>query len=109
MTEQQKDALKAKIASELERLVGEIARLEEITRPIIAEDMDDITRMNAIVNKSVNQAALSTAKARYAGLEYAVKHLETPEFGYCRDCGEPIAFARLLAMPEAVLCIECAS
>ncbi|WP_425305139.1 TraR/DksA family transcriptional regulator [Candidatus Tokpelaia sp.] len=26
---------------------------------------------------------------------------------YCRHCGEPIPPARLKAMPQAVLCVDC--
>lgn len=108
MTTTQILTLKDKIAAELERLFKDIQTLEEITRPIAAEDMDDITRMDSIVNKSVNEAALAAARSRYAGLEYAFKRLDDPEFGFCVECGEPIAFPRLLAMPETTRCIDCA-
>ena len=109
MTSAQKEEVKRKILSELERLTKDVATLEEITRPVGTEDMDDITRMDSIVNKSVNDAALAAARTRLAGLEYALKRIDDPEFGYCIDCGEEIGFARLLAMPETVLCIGCAS
>ena len=108
MTEAQKKALKDKIVSELERVALDIKSLEEITKPVGAEDMDDITRMDSIVNKRVNSAALTASRSRQAGLEYALKRIEDPEFGYCGDCGEEIPFARLLAMPEATLCVDCA-
>ena len=108
MTEAQKNALKEKIVSELERVAQDIASLEEITQPVGAEDMDDITRMDSIVNKSVNTAALTASRSRQAGLEYALKRIEDPEFGYCADCGEEIPFARLSAMPEATFCVDCA-
>lgn len=109
MTSAQKEEVKRKILSELERLTKDVATLEEITRPVGTEDMDDITRMDSIVNKSVNDAALAAARTRLAGLEYALKRIDDPEFGYCIDCGEEIGFARLLAMPETVRCIGCAS
>jgi DnaK suppressor protein len=109
MTDTQKSAVRQKISSELERIARDIIRLEEITRPFSAEDMDDITRMDSIVNKSVNDAALSAARSRLAGLEYALKRFDDPEFGYCIECGEEISFARILSMPETVHCIDCAS
>jgi DnaK suppressor protein len=108
MTNVQKKEIKNKIHTEFERLTRDIATLERITRPVGAEDMDDITRMDSIVNKSVNEAALATARARLAGLEYALKRIDDPEFGYCIHCGEEIGFARLLSMPEAVRCVDCA-
>ena len=108
MTEAQRNALREKIVSELERVAQDIMSLEEITRPVGAEDMDDITRMDSIVNKSVNTAALTASRSRQAGLEYALKRIDDPEFGYCADCGEEIPLARLQAMPEATLCVDCA-
>ena len=109
MTSAQKDNIREKIQAELDRIIKDIATLEEITRPVGTEDMDDITRMDSIVNKSVNGAALSAACTRLAGLEYALKRIDDPEFGYCLECGEEISFPRLLAMPETVRCIDCAS
>ena len=108
MTEEQKNALRRKIAAELTRLADDILRLEEITKPINTEDMDDVTRMDSIVNKSVNEAALTASRSRRAALEYAAKRIDSPEFGYCADCGEEIPIARLSAMPEATLCVGCA-
>lgn len=108
MNESQKIALQEKLLGELERITVDIKSLEEITKPVGAEDMDDITRMDSIVNKSVNSAALSASRSRQAGLEYALKRIGDAEFGYCSICGEEIPFARLLAMPEATLCVDCA-
>ena len=108
MTEEQRTRIREKIVSELDRLAGDIRTLEEITRPVSAEDMDDISRMDSIVNKSVNEAALNAARARRAALEYALKRVAEPEFGYCIDCGEEIPFASMLAMPESPRCIDCA-
>ncbi len=108
MNDAQRASVKAKILSELERISKDVTALEEITRPVSAEDMDDITRMDSIVNKSVNEAALSTLRSRRAGLEYALKRVDSPEFGFCLECGEEIPLPRLLAMPESAHCIACA-
>lgn len=108
MTDIQRTTVREKISAELERVTKDIATLEEITRPAADDDMDDISRMDSIVTKSVNNAALAASRTRLAGLEYALKRVADPEFGYCMECGEEIPFARLLAMPEASLCIDCA-
>jgi DnaK suppressor protein len=108
MTEAQRTTLKNKILAELERLARDIKALEELTRPVDGEDMDDITRMDSIVNQGVNSAALATARNRLAGLEYALKRIRDSDFGYCLECGEEIPFARLLAMPESAYCVNCA-
>ena len=108
MTDDEKIQIREKSIAEISRLKQDIEGLKEITRPVSSEDMDEITRMDIIVNKSVNDAALTAAKTRLAGLEYALKRLDDPEFGYCVECGDSIPVKRLLAMPEATLCIDCA-
>ncbi|MDL2272376.1 TraR/DksA family transcriptional regulator [Desulfovibrio sp. OttesenSCG-928-I05] len=108
MTETEKEQIRERIFSEIARIRQDVAKLTELTQPVVFEDMDDITHMDAIVNKSVNEAALASLKKRLAGLEYAGKHLDDPEFGYCQECGEPIPQKRLLSMPEANRCVDCA-
>lgn len=40
-------------------------------------------------------------------IEAALKRIDTEEYGFCTDCGEVIADARLQAIPWAVRCIGC--
>ena len=40
-------------------------------------------------------------------IEEALVRLEKGTFGICRDCGEPIALARLEAIPWTRVCISC--
>lgn len=40
-------------------------------------------------------------------IEEALSRIETGEFGYCTDCGEPIALAKLMADPSASSCARC--
>lgn len=108
MTDDEKNRLREKILAETARLRQDVEGLKEITKPVAPEDMDEITRMDIIVNKSVNDAALAAAKSRLAMLEYAGKRLDDPEFGYCVECGEAIPIPRLFAMPESTLCVDCA-
>jgi DnaK suppressor protein len=47
-----------------------------------------------------------------AGLERtdrALAKLDEGSYGICDACGEPIAPARLRAMPDSVLCVTCAA
>jgi len=41
-------------------------------------------------------------------LQRALAKLEEGSYGRCDRCGNPIAPARLEAVPESVLCIDCA-
>ena len=37
----------------------------------------------------------------------ALARLEKGTYGYCANCNKPIPLARLEAMPEATICIDC--
>ena len=39
-------------------------------------------------------------------IDAALRRIETGEYGYCKETGEPIGLRRLLARPTATLCIE---
>jgi len=40
-------------------------------------------------------------------IEEALKRIDAGTYGICRDCGEPIAEARLKAIPWTRVCIKC--
>lgn len=40
-------------------------------------------------------------------VDHALKKLATDGYGYCENCGEPIDFARLKALPDARFCLDC--
>jgi DnaK suppressor protein len=42
-------------------------------------------------------------------VDHALGKLDTDGYGLCESCGDPIAEARLQAMPTARMCIACAS
>jgi len=50
---------------------------------------------------------LQRSEAEVRDIDYALEKIETGEFGVCESCEEPIAKARLKALPFARLCKEC--
>ena len=109
MKEFEKKELKEKIRQELIQLTHNINELKEFTKPIAPENaIGRISRMDAINNKSVNDAALVKAEQRLKLLEIALSKIDSSEFGICRICGNPIPEGRLLFRPESSRCINCA-
>lgn len=54
--------------------------------------------------------ALTMNEAHKRALEdvnRALSRLQAGTYGYCERCGEPIDFARLKAIPSAMLCMRC--
>ncbi|MFC1837923.1 TraR/DksA family transcriptional regulator [Thermodesulfobacteriota bacterium] len=107
------DADKKKLASQIieriESVKQDIVSYAERTQPVAPDDaIGRLTRMDAIGNKSINEAALREARNTLAKLERALKMVDRPEFGICRECDEPIPLARLMIMPESDMCVDCA-
>ncbi|GMR20412.1 MAG: TraR/DksA family transcriptional regulator [Gammaproteobacteria bacterium] len=87
----------------------EIQRLKELTRPIAPDGaIGRISRIEAIGEKSINEAALRTATSRLAALENVITQIDDIDFGYCQVCGEAIPHGRLMLVPESRLCVKCA-
>lgn len=51
----------------------------------------------------------SSLEVGLARIERALQKLDEESYGACDACGEPIAPGRLEAMPDSVLCVECAA
>lgn len=58
---------------------------------------------------SRNAGMATAAEAHLAAVTRAVDRFDLGAYGFCVRCGHPIAAARLEAIPEAELCISCAS
>jgi len=110
MDESQREQLKIAMAGRIEELRDEIASLEVATRPVAPDvSIGRLTRMDAIVNKSVNEAGLAAARQNLIKLQNALQTADAEDFGECEECLKPIAVGRMLAMPETTLCVTCAT
>ncbi len=104
-----KTVLREKITAELEKVNKDIADLKELTQPISPENaIGRISRMDAINNKSVNEASLRQARDKYKRLQEALEKIDEADFGLCIRCGQPIPERRIMLMPHAKKCVRCA-
>jgi DnaK suppressor protein len=103
-----KTIIKNKLESEIRLQKEKIDELERITQPVSPDRaIGRISRMDAIHNKSINEATLNTARERLAKMEHALANIDSPEFGLCEICNEEIMPMRLFEMPEATTCTKC--
>ncbi len=110
MTDQQRKDLKQQIESQIIEAEHEIARLEEVVKPISPENaIGRISRMEAINSKSINEAGLRKTRERVVDMKNALKRLNDENFGLCAKCGNPIPLKRIVLMPETRLCVNCVS
>jgi len=109
MEEKDKRILEKHILNKMDELEEDIKSFKKLTRPISPDNaIGRLTRMEAINSKSINEAALQKSKQTLVKLKSALTKIKNPEFGLCRECEEPIPFARLKIMPETDVCVQCA-
>lgn len=109
MNAEERAILKEKIIAALEKTTLKVAELEELTKPISPENsLGRVSRMDAINNKSVAEAALRSTKKKQGSLRVALSRIDNEDFGVCERCKRPIPPARLMYMPESTRCVRCA-
>jgi DnaK suppressor protein len=70
------------IIEKIEKLETEIITLKDLTQPISPDSaIGRVSRMDAINNKSVNEAALRKKQTQLIALKKTVKNLDDPNFG----------------------------
>jgi DnaK suppressor protein len=100
---------KKRLLELIEKTEKDILELKEMTKPISPENsIGRISRMDAINNKSVAEAALRNKKDKLERLKNAKVFMKKEDFGLCTQCHRPIQVARLLYMPESSKCVRCA-
>ena len=87
-----------------------IKNYKELTKPIAPENaIGRVSRMDAINNKSVNDAALKKAEQKLNNLNIALSNIKDPDFGLCFKCKSTIPIGRILLVPHTRFCVQCAS
>ena len=103
-----KSAIRKRIDEELEQTALLIAKYRDLTKPISPENaIGRVSRMDAINNKSVNDAALRKAEAKHNNLLVAKGRIDDSDFGICVRCKQPIPVERILLMPQVISCVRC--
>ena len=109
MDESKLEEIKSVILKEIEKTKNSISDYEEITKPIEPDNaIGRISRMDAINNKSVVEAALRQSREKLQKLEYVLTRIGNEGFGICAKCNNPIPIGRILLMPESRFCVHCA-
>ncbi len=105
----QKQEIKQAIIKKMKSLKKTIETFYDLSKPVSPDNaIGRLTRMEAINSRSINEASLAKSKLTLKALKKALDSIETPDFGFCLHCDEPIPHKRLMIMPEASLCVGCA-
>ena len=107
---------KSELAAIKQTLDGEIKSTEQkiveyslLCQPIAPENsIGRVSRMDAINNKSIVEAALRVAKEKMFELKEMKIIVNEKDFGICRKCKKEIPFGRLKIQPQSRFCVICA-
>ena len=109
MDETQKKAIEEKLLHEINSTQKKIEEYTELCKPIAPEDsIGRISRMDAINNKSVVEAALREAKNKMQQLLTMLSKIKEIDFGVCIKCKQEIPLGRLMIRPHSKFCVNCA-
>lgn len=104
-----KTQVKTTIIEEISKTERSITHYKELTKPIAPNDaIGRISRMDAINNKSINDASLRQAEIKLNNLKRVLSKIDDNDFGICLKCKQVIPVGRILIRPESLLCVNCA-
>lgn len=110
MTKEERDEVTALLESAISSTRQLIEEYKIDTRPIAPDDsIGRVSRMDAINNRSVVEAALRVQENKLSGLLRVQSNLNTDDFGLCAKCHQPIPIQRILLVPHNRFCVRCAS
>jgi DnaK suppressor protein len=111
MNRQEKIKLKQLVETSFNKLSKHVSELQvrddKLSRKVdqAFNDRQD-TELN---DREINEYALQTATKKLVALQRTLSKIEEENFGNGVRCGNPIPIARLMAVPEATKCLECAA
>ena len=104
-----RNELKQRLLDEISKTELLIKEYQEMTKPIAPDvAIGRISRMDAINNKSVTEAALRQAEEKLRNLQRVLSKIDDKDFGICLKCNKPIPLGRILIRPESLYCVNCA-
>lgn len=104
-----KKKVKTTILDEILKTRASIEQYKELTKPIAPNDaIGRVSRMDAINNKTINEASLRQAEAKLKTLNIVLSKIDDDDFGICLKCKKIIPIGRILIRPESLFCVNCA-
>ncbi len=100
---------RAEAVAHLARLEAAFAELVAASEGSNADDEHDPEGATIGFERAQLTALIDQARGRLADLDTALERVAAGTYGTCRQCGQPIALARLAARPSALTCIGCAT
>jgi DnaK suppressor protein len=115
LTDLERRAIRAALVAELGRAEEQIVSLARQFDDIVAaaemsniDDEHDPEGTTIAFERAQVSALQSQAVRDAAALRRTLADVDEEGFGACEQCGRPIGFERLVALPATRRCVECA-
>ena len=89
----------------LRKLAEESSEFREILEDMDPKDLVDIAADD--VDRKTLEALSSQDVKRLRAIDAAISRIENDRYGLCAKCNKKIPQERLIAIPYALMCIEC--
>lgn len=100
------DEVRKSLLAKRGELAQRVSGTQATERREVAEGQNDNAQLWEV--SDVRDDLDTQAATELDQVNQALARLDAGEYGLCMDCDEPIAEARLKALPYATLCIQCA-
>ncbi len=108
LPEKNRRQLRMIIEQELEKLESSLESLRDQTQPIPPDGtMGRLSRIESMAQMETAENLLARASRRREQLRAQLEKMNSPDYGICARCHQPIPLERLKAVPDAVMCVPC--
>ncbi|MEM7158373.1 MAG: TraR/DksA C4-type zinc finger protein [Myxococcota bacterium] len=91
-----------------DRLLAEAKRTLDQEMVIETEErMDEVDQASSEYMQAFSFRLRGRERFLLGKIEHALKKMDENEYGLCEECDDQISLKRLMARPEAQLCIQC--
>jgi DnaK suppressor protein len=106
------DSIKKKLIRKMNELLEELEDTgEDEISEVESENVigDIVDRANSVYEMQINDKLTEKERGKLKEIGEALKRIEEGVYGKCVSCGKSIEEKRLMAIPEAKMCIVCKS
>ena len=110
MTEAKRKELQQQLQNLETEINDSLESSDDTTNPISPDSsIGRLTRLDALQSQQMSFEARRRLKKRLKNVQKALQLMEDGKYGICMKCQDEIPVGRLESMPEARVCVDCAS
>ncbi len=106
MCDRQKDFFRKRLLDLKREILDESRETVESLQESAVNIPDLVDRASAEADRALELRTRDRQRKLISKIDAALRRIETGDYGYCEETGEPISLRRLIARPTATLSLE---